>query len=199
MTVNCRECLDEIIECARRGAAPSARLEAHLFDCQQCGERWTAEQSVGEAMGKLRLALEGERSPEFRRRQLLEEFARRRPLPPRTARFRWAWAAAAAVVLLACAAVLIWRASPGVAPAAGNDEFAIYGEEGFVAVPYTPPLEAGESVRIVNREMKGAELARMGLYLPGAYGYDFDADVAFGEDGLPRAIRLNSEIPQENN
>jgi hypothetical protein len=152
------------------------------------------EQRLDLAMGKLRQALAEERSPAFRKRQLMDEYARIHARERRGAWFRWAGAAAAAATF-ACAAILVWWPGPGVTELAANGEFAIFGEEGFVAVPYTPPLAAGESVRIVNREIQGVELARMGIDLPGGYTSAFDADIALGDDGWPRAVRLNSEIP----
>lgn len=196
--MDCREWRDEISECARRGGTPSARLEAHLFDCQQCSERWNAEKRLGETMGRLRLAFAGERSPAFRRSQLMEEFARTRTVPRRLLWFRWAGAGAVAVALLVWAAVLVWRSGPGVTETAGGDEIILFGEEGFVPVPYTPPLAAGESVWIVHRQIQGVELARMGIEIPGGYISEFDADIALGDDGWPRAVRVNSEIFEES-
>jgi hypothetical protein len=67
---------------------------------------------------------------------------------------------------------------------------------GFIPVPYALPLATGESVRIVRRELNGAELVRMGIDLPGAYAGDladdFEADIVLGEDELPRAVQLVS-------
>jgi hypothetical protein len=69
-------------------------------------------------------------------------------------------------------------------------------DNGFIPVPYALPLATGESVRIVRRELNGAELVRMGIDLPGAYAADlsddFEADVVVGEDELPRAVQLVS-------
>lgn len=151
------------------------------------------EQRLSQAMGRLRGALAAERSPAYRKRQLMEEFARIHAPERRIAWFRWA-SVAATLATFACAVFLIWSSSPGAMDLASNTEFAIFGEEGFVAVPFTPPLAEGESVRIVNREVPGVELARMGIDLPGGYSSDFDADIALGDDGWPRAVRVNSEI-----
>lgn len=174
---------------------PSKHLVAHLSHCRRCRERWEAEQSLGPAMRNLRLALEHERSPQERRRQLLAEFDRLHR-PPKRFRHRWAWAAIAAAVL-ALAFLPLRRGTPGpvrvptqqlsgdVVASTDIDE-----ENGFIPVPYTPPLAAGESVRIERKQLNGAELARMGIDLPGGYGDDFEAEVLFGEDGLPRAVHL---------
>jgi len=192
---------NELTERARRGASLSGRLSAHLSDCGQCRERWEAELALSAEMRKLRLGLAGERSPDWRRRQLMAEFSsleRARPRPW----FRWAWVPAAAA-LLVVASVQIWRAPVGN----GGGQFAFPGaditepgsaeiseENGFIPVPYAPPLATGESVRIVRRAVNRAELVRMGIDLPGGYADsvddDFEADVVLGEDELPRAVQL---------
>jgi hypothetical protein len=193
--LDCREWIDEAVECARRGAAPSEHLGAHLAQCPSCRERWEAEQSLGPAMRNLRLALAHERSPRARGRQLLAEFDRLRR-PPRRFRYRWAWGAVAAALLIA-AFLQVRQETPGPNPVPAQqlrgDAVAsadIDDEGGFIPVPYTPPLAAGESVRIVRQELNGAELARMGIDVPGGYGDDFDADVVLGGDGMPRAVHL---------
>jgi hypothetical protein len=191
---DCREWIDELVECARRGAVPSARLSAHLWDCRRCAEQWSAQRSLSGAMLDLRLALAAEQSPESRRRQLMAEFDRLHRLQSH-AWLRWAWVAAAAL-LLAVGVVQLWRTLPGrtaVPPPPSIASATLIEEDeesGFVPVPYTLPLAPGESVRIVRRDLNGAELARMGFELPGVYGNDLEADVMLGEDGIPRAVHL---------
>jgi anti-sigma factor RsiW len=186
--------MEMLTECARRGERLPEHLEAHLRQCPRCLDHWAAEESLGQPFRKLRQALAGEHSPASRRRQLMEEFDRMHR-PSRAFRLRWAWAAAAAVL----AAVLVMetgRIPVGpVAPDSG--EFAIAGfpdvseDNGFVPVAYSEPLAAGESVRVVHDELDGAELAAMGIDVPGAFGNVIDADIVLGEDGLPRAVRLS--------
>jgi hypothetical protein len=197
--VDCQQWTDELVECARRGAGPSPRLGAHLRDCPLCRERWNAEEGLQAPLRKLRVVLARERSPEIRRQQLLEEFARlERPQP--LVWFGWAWGAAI-TALVAVALLQVGRVLPGryavLAPASIDAEdfvgagfVEISEENGFVLVPYTRPLAAGESVRVVRQELNGAELVRMGIDFPGAYGHSFDADVVLGEDGLPRAVHV---------
>jgi hypothetical protein len=146
-------------------------------------------------MRHLRLAFAQERSPRARRVRLLAEFDRLHR-PAGRVWHRWAWGAAAAA-LLAVAFLQVRREAPGpvrvpeqqvrgdTVASAELDE-----DSGFIPVPYTPPLAAGESVRILRTELNGAELAGMGIDLPGGYSDDFDADVVLGEDGLPRAVHL---------
>lgn len=194
-TLDCREWTDAAVECARHGAPPSEHLSAHLAQCGRCRERWETERNLEPAMRQLRLALADERSPRARRLHLLAEFDRLHRHAG-SVWHRWAWGAAAAA-LLAVAFLPVWRAGPGpdrvperqprgdTVASAELDE-----DSGFIPVPYTPPLAAGESVRILRTELNGAELARMGIDLPGGYSDDFDADVVLGEDGLPRAVHL---------
>jgi hypothetical protein len=203
-TVNCGEWSNELAECARRGAGPSERLSAHLSDCGRCGERWEAERTLSAELRRLRLAHAGERSEDVWRRRLMAEFA---PLERSQSRpwFRWAWVPAS-VALLVVASVQVWLGMPGRnVPAqlsVESEDFAGAGfvdideENGFIPVPYALPLATGESVRIVRREMNGAELVRMGIDLPGGYADgladDFEANVVLGEDELPRAVQLVS-------
>jgi hypothetical protein len=136
-------------------------------------------------MRNLRLALEGERPLVFQQIRLLEEFDERRRRKRRTAPLRWAWSAAAALLL--AAVIGVWRPGPPLAAGGADSTEAL---EDFVPVPFSPPLATGESVQVVRLELTGAELARMGIELPGGYGEEFDADVVLSEDGLPRAVRL---------
>jgi len=119
--------------------------------------------------------------------------------------FRWAWIPASAA-LLAAALVQVWLVMPGRnVPAqlsVQTEDLASAGfadieeENGFIPVPYALPLASGESVRVVRRELNGADLVRMGIDLPGAYAGDladdFEADIVLGEDELPRAVQLVS-------
>lgn len=190
-SVECREWAEELIECARRGGGPSESLVAHLAVCPHCRERWNAERVLSLAVGRLRLALVVERSPESRRGELMEAFSV--AMRPRR-RLRWAWSAAAAAVVFAAA----WfPAHHAAAPdRRANEEVVTAGsvdtdeESGFIPVPYSPPPAVGESIAIVQRELDGAELARMGINLPFADGDNFDAEIVLGEDGVPRAVRL---------
>jgi hypothetical protein len=200
--LSCRELGNELTERARRGAALSSRLSAHLPDCRQCNERWEAELALSAEMRKLRLTFAGERSPDWRRRQLMAEFSSLERARPRSW-FRWAWVPAAAAVLVV-ASFQIWRGAPpgnaggqsalAVADSTESGSAEISEANGFIPVPYAPPLAAGESVRIVRRAVNRAELVRMGIDLPGGYtdsvDDDFEADVVLGEDELPRAVQL---------
>jgi hypothetical protein len=203
-TGNCGEWLNELAECARRGAGPSGRLRAHLSGCVRCGERWEADLALSAGLRELRAARAGQRSRDVWRRQLMAEFDRLDFSPSRPW-FRWAWIPASAALLIV-ASVQVWLGMPGRnVPAqlsVRSDDLASAGfadideENGFIPVPYALPLAPGESVRIVRRELNGAELVRMGIDLPGAYAGDladdFEADIALGEDELPRAVQLVS-------
>lgn len=200
----CEEWLNELADCARRGAEPSGRLSAHLSECPRCGERWESERDLSAELRELRLAYAGERSQDVWRRKLMAEFARLEHASPRSW-FRWAWIPASAA-LLVVASVQVWLGMPGrkvpVQPSAQSEDLASAGflesddENGYIPVPYALPLAPGESVRVVRQELNGAELVRMGIELPGAYAddlaEDFEANVVLGEDELPRAVQLVS-------
>jgi hypothetical protein len=63
-------------------------------------------------------------------------------------------------------------------------------DSGFVAVPYAPPLAAGEFVSVVRAQLEPAALARLGILVDSAYGSEIPADIVVGEDGVPRAVRV---------
>ena len=63
----------------------------------------------------------------------------------------------------------------------------------FVAVPYAPPLATGEFVRVVRTNLRPIALAGMGIYVDAGAG-EIPAEVAFGEDGFPRAVRVFGDI-----
>jgi hypothetical protein len=65
-------------------------------------------------------------------------------------------------------------------------------DDGFLPVPYAPPLAAGEFIRVVRTELRPIALARMGIDVD-SYPDEIAADVALGEDGFPRAVRLLGE------
>jgi hypothetical protein len=65
-------------------------------------------------------------------------------------------------------------------------------EDGFLLVPYAPPLAAGEFLRVVRTELRPIALARMGIDVD-FHLDEIAADIVLGEDGFPRAVRLLEE------
>ena len=63
--------------------------------------------------------------------------------------------------------------------------------DGFIAVPYAPPLATGELVRIVHTELDPAALASLGVSVDPSWTTQLPADVLEGEDGMPRAVRVS--------
>ena len=140
---------------------------------------------------RLRAAGSPLRSPDAARDRLLAAFDRtaesRRPRP------RWAWLAVAATVLLAVSLTIWKQPAPRRAGAAQPsadivEELAL--DNDFVPVPYAPPLAQGEVVEIVRMDLSPAALARLGFIPQSGYSSDVTAELAIGEDGLPRAVRL---------
>jgi hypothetical protein len=202
--MDCREWIEEIVEGARAGAPPRFELSEHLDGCPACRDRWEAEVSLEESMRSLRLAVRGRRSPHYRRDLLIDEFAR---IHRQRRGMGWVLRVAAAV-LVALAAGLLSRtrlpADPRMAdadmyqaaPVTVPPEMA--GESGFVEIPYTPPLAAGEQLTVVRTELEAAALNRMGFEVIGMNGDVYPADVVLGEDGLPRAVRVLGDDVSEN-
>jgi hypothetical protein len=211
----CAERIAEIIECARGQAVPGRELRAHLETCASCRQRWDAEQHLTAHLRVMRIRTGTLKSPASRREALVEEFGRQhknratplRAIPSRTIP-AWGWTlAAAAAVLLA---VLIGhqaglRSRHTVIPAARShavhsggavlyevsmDASALSSDD-FVAVPYTPPLAAGEMVRMVHADMYPEALTSLGVAVDPAWAGNLPVDMVVGEDGLPRAVRIS--------
>jgi hypothetical protein len=137
----------------------------------------------------------GRRSPARVRESVEREFERHRVIV-RARRTALVFAAAAAVVMVLALGVAWWQgvspaAAPQTAAQAINSEFD--SETGFVSVPGALPLADGEFVRVERTELEPAELARMGLPLLDPDGDVVVADVVLGEDGMPRAVRLEAD------
>jgi hypothetical protein len=68
-------------------------------------------------------------------------------------------------------------------------------DEGFFAVPYVPAPDPGERLSVMHAELYPAALTTLGVSIDPAMmasngNGTIHADVVVGEDGLPRAIRL---------
>jgi hypothetical protein len=131
------------------------------------------------------------------RELLMQEFDRRR----RANRWRWLrWAPIPAAACVVAVALVAWRPTNGVtaprtaAIAAVSPEIS---DDGFVNVPYAPPLAPGEFVSVVRQELEPAALVRMGLPVDGIGDAPVAADVVVGEDGFPRAVRVADETVSE--
>jgi predicted anti-sigma-YlaC factor YlaD len=203
--MNCKERTAAIVEYARRRAEPDTELSAHLAGCSSCGERWETEQQLTSQFRVMRIRASARRVPDARRESLLREFARRNRRQPMPV---WAWALSAAAVLL-FAALLGHntrsrvhvnsvpairtrgvRTTPTILYEASTDAAAISDDDDFIALPYAPPLAAGELVRVVHADLDPDVLASMGIDMDPSWSSDLSADVVVGEDGLPRALRI---------
>jgi predicted anti-sigma-YlaC factor YlaD len=198
MSMNCREWISEIVECARGGSQPDAQLESHLKACPKCAARWEDEQRLSAQLRLARDAAAGRRSSEARREEIMRRFAL---VPRRSSHPSWKWVlGAAAVLLLATVLGYVLRNGGHAKPTVlGIQQVAVgsYGFEEstgdaneFVAVAYAPPLAAGEFVSVLRTELQPTALARMGIYVDAAYTNTIPADVLVGEDGFPRAVRV---------
>ena len=197
MEANCRKWTVRVVECVRTGSEPGADLRDHLRECPHCRERREDEQRLTAQLRIARDAARLHRPSEARRSQILVEFdmAQRRSIRPLLK-----WATAAAAILLAAIGLVEMRRSaidrtptappPAIAQESPEVEGLQADSNGFIAVPYAPPLATGEFVSVVRTELQPTALARMGVYVDPGYSADIPADVVVGEDGLPRAVRL---------
>jgi hypothetical protein len=204
MTILCKE-QAVLIECARRGLNPDATLQAHLSVCSECEERWQAELALTEQFRGMRAqAMAADAASQARRdlraAALMRKVEQRKPiLEFRSRPLTWALSAAAAVLLAigvgygagARARTHVVRNPQSVIYEASAD---LSGSD-FIAIPYALPLVPGEVIDIEHSDLGPQDLVSMGL---SAIGIDMDddadvsADVVVGQDGFPRAVRINS-------
>jgi hypothetical protein len=159
--------------------------------CEPCAERWEAERHLNAHLRAMRVVAAGRRSPEATKEALLAQFAARNR---RAAAPRWQWAMALAAALLLSIIAVPWlahQAQPASPTAVAEEVADAPQDEGFIPVPYVPPLATGEMVRIVHTELNPAALTRLGVSVDPAWTAQLPADLLMGEDGLPRAVRVS--------
>ena len=181
------------MECARAGMTPGIQLQEHLRQCARCAQRWEDEHGLSSQFRALR-GTAFRRQSETRREQVMQEFdlAHQSVIP---ASVKWLLSAAA-VLLLTVAIGNGWRISrrPAAIEATSETVEDLADDNGFVAIPYAPPLATGEFVRIVQTELQPIALAHMGIYVDAADSSAIPAEVLLGEDGFPRAVRVVDEV-----
>jgi hypothetical protein len=218
--MKCTERVVEVVECARRGAEPGPDLRSHLATCLDCGARWEAERQLTSEFRTIRARTAGRGSPAFQRQILMRDFAARQQRMPVVLKPKprpWIWALSAAAALLV--AVFIGhtlgvrarqvppapagirthgvQATGSVLYEASFDASALSSDE-FIAIPYTPALAPGEMVRVVHTDLYPGALASMGLEVTAVWREQewpsrLPADVVFGGDGFPRAVRFTGD------
>jgi len=166
--------------------------------CARCAQSWEDERGLSAQFRALRGAASARVQSPARRELVMREFdlAHQSIIP---ASMKWLLSAAA-VLLLTIAAGYGWRLSqrPAIEPAAVGatietaEELA--DDNGFVAVPYAPPLAPGEFVRVVETELQPLALAHLGIYVDAADTNEIPAELLLGEDGFPRAVRVIEEV-----
>jgi len=187
--MDCESNVEKLVECARRRSEPAGALKAHLRACEPCLDRWEAEQELSAQLRIVRMEAGSRRSSPAVRQALINEFQLRQR---KVAAPRWAWGFAMAAALLLAVGLFPSRTAAPVAPAPDTSlQQADADSDGFIAVPYAPPLATGELLRIVHTELNPAALASLGVSVDPAWNVQLPADVLEGEDGMPRAVRVS--------
>jgi hypothetical protein len=195
---NCGLWTSRLVDNARSGAAPGPALREHLSACPSCAGRWRNERVLTRELQILTDRAAPHRPPQRGLDLVMREFERQR----RANRWRWLrWVPVPAAVFLVVVALQTVRHRDGVKPVETVVAMAALpseaSEEGFVDVPYAPPLASGEFVSVVREELEPAALVRMGLPVSGLGEAPVMADVVVGEDGFPRAVRVTDETVTE--
>lgn len=213
--MECKDAVAFIVEAVRSGREMPRMPRLHITRCAACSEREELERELASHFSLLREAASGRRSSpqsrasrQLRKDELMRQFSARhwRLVHP-------AWGiglAAAAALLIVLGTVrgpLLHSRAPHVPPAIGvwlsSDSWSVepsadaYSaqDEGYVPVPYAPPLAPGERLSVMHAELYPAALTNLGVTVDpaeiAASGNTVSADVVVGEDGLPRAVRVD--------
>ena len=205
--MECREAIPDLVECARARLAPRLDVQEHVSRCERCAERWEAECELASHLRQMRLMASTRRSGAASRADLMRQFSARhwRLVHP-----AWGVCLAAAAGLLIVLATLrapvistqrhavpamgAWLASNSWSYEPSADLYSAQ-DDSYVAVPYVPPPDPGERLSVMHAELYPAALTTLGVsidpVLMASNGNGtIHADVVVGEDGLPRAIRL---------
>ena len=149
-----------------------------------------SQRELAAAMKDLRRAAAGERSSAASRELLMQEFDARK-VKVMTPRWYWGLAAAAALLFgIVLGPEAMTRLHRVTAVNMVANDTADGDSDGFIAVPFAPPLADGEMMRIVHTELNPAALASLGVSVDPAWTTQLPADLLLGEDGMPRAVRV---------
>jgi hypothetical protein len=208
MKMDCKEAVAGIVETARKGAAMEGALRIHAASCVRCAERWEAECELTSHLRRMRASASRRRSSPAARNDLMRQFSARhwRPVHP-----AWGIGLAAAAGLFIVLATLkgpffltkphdsppamgVWLSSNSLSFEPSADVYSAQDEE-YVQVPYLPPPVPGERLSVMHAELYPAALTTLGVSIDPATmaangNGTVHADVVVGEDGLPRAVRL---------
>jgi predicted anti-sigma-YlaC factor YlaD len=212
--MSCEELRDKLVEKSRRQMEPGASLRTHLRSCPDCRDRWEEQENLTAHLKAIRYSVHELRSPDSSRAMLMERFRQQKRIHVIPARWYWGLAAAAALILCVVAIPdLMRRSVPLGAPARSvavadssayssnaaelqSDGTADTEADGFMAVPFVPPLATGEMLRVVHTELNPAELASLGVSVDPAWRSQLPADLLLGEDGMPRAVRVSDTVSE---
>jgi hypothetical protein len=90
----------------------------------------------------------------------------------------------------------VWLSSNSLSFEPSADVYSAQEEEEYVQVPYLPPPVPGERLSVMHAELYPLALTTLGVSIDLATmasngNGTVHADVVVGEDGLPRAVRLD--------
>jgi hypothetical protein len=212
--MHCDRISDKLIEKARRQMEPGAELRAHIRSCPPCRDNWDTQENLTAHLKAMRYSAAHLRSADSSRVLLMARFKQQKRVREIPARWYWGLGVAAALIVSIVAVPDFARRaglSSGPATLAGgarsiavsdssayssdpaeirSDSAADAESEGFMAVPFVPPLATGEMLRVVHTQLNPAELASLGVSVDPAWTTQLPADLLLGEDGMPRAVRV---------
>ncbi len=213
--MRCDQISEKLIEKARRQIEPGAELRAHIRSCAPCRDRWDSQENLTAHLKAMRFSAARLRSTDSSRTLLMSRFKQQKRVHEIPARWYWGLGVAAALIISVIAIPdFVRRAGLSNSPAAvqsaaqnvavadsrayssdpaeiRSDSASDAESEGFMPVPFVPPLATGEMLRMVHTELNPAELASLGVSVDPAWTAQLPADLLLGEDDMPRAVRVS--------
>jgi hypothetical protein len=217
--MNCQEYWDNL---PQRGHEITEAQSAHVAECPNCAAQSEAHRALAAGLRWMGDESRQTEAPPRVEVGLLAAYRLQagRQMRPALVRRSWwtpvfAWASAAAA-MVALAVVLTHGYQPGYAKptvasphhtaqpqvqtaalssmdADSDDDSATLGE-GFVRLPNAAPIEPDEETYVVRVEAPVSDLIASGLPMSEEHASETrQADLLYGSDGTPRAVRLVSD------
>jgi hypothetical protein len=213
--MSCQEYWDNL---PQRGHEITEAQSAHLSECPTCAAQAAAHRTLAAGLRSLGEDWRQSEAPQRVEAGLMAAFRAqtgyqaRKTSPPSWWKPVLAWTSAAAAMIVLSVVLLHGSrpatvkptvaaphhtAQPTIQTAALDSDFdgdsALLGE-GFVRLPNAAPIEADEEFYVVRVEAPGADMIANGISVSEDHAAEtLLADVAYGSDGTPRAVRLVNE------
>jgi anti-sigma factor RsiW len=189
--------------------ADAERL-AHASQCEACAALLNRHRRLEDGLRSMAAEIRHTEAPTRVEQALVAAFRCQNRMSPRLVRPHWwvpalSWAAAAGVLIMAALFLLhphqplpAHRSAPGAVEMASlaysGDADSDSSADEFIPLPNASQIDPNEDVNVVRMEVPRSAMLEVGLAVSADRVSELvEADVAFGQDGVARAIRFVDE------